>query len=63
MQAMMNTPSSQIPRPGEVIFSVPATKVDDQEVPETQVNVTVFSNRILAIITQMDKMGTMVYLF
>ena len=58
---MMNNPSPQIPRPGEVIFSVPATKVGDEEVPETQVIINVFSNRIFTVITQMDKMGTMVY--
>lgn len=59
---MMNMLYPEVPRPKEHTFKVEAIKIEDEEVPETEVSITVFSNRLFVVITQINKMGTMVRL-
>lgn len=58
----MNIAYQETPRPKEHYFKVEAIKVEDEEIPETEVSITVFSNRLFVVITQINKMGTMVRL-
>jgi len=60
---MMNPQTKQVPRTKDHYFKIEATKIDGEEIPETEVNITLFTNRIFVIITQLDKLGTMVFFF
>ena len=60
---MMNAPVKQVPRTKDHYFKIEATKIDNENIPETEVNITLFTNRVFIIITQLDKMGTIVFLF
>ena len=57
---MMNSGSKEIQKPKELYFEIEAFKIDEHEVPKTEVKITNFSNRIFIIITQLNKLGSMV---
>ena len=50
-------------RPAENYFKIDSFNVDTETIPETEVNITLFSNRVFVIITQLNKLGTMVSIF
>lgn len=49
-----------IPKPREVYITIEPNKIDDDEIPQTEIKMSHYSNRVLIIITQLNKLGVMV---
>ncbi len=54
--------ASQVIKAKENYFKIDSITIDNETVPETEVNITLFSNRVFVVITQLNKLGTMVFL-